>query len=479
MPRIQPPTLLVLIGLGFLVVALPLVAAIVTAIVQVDSLSRDSHKALVSVQQNASISRALADRARELERAARQYQALADPAYKDLYYQHRGEVEAMLQRLMTVNEHSELRASLDRARQSEARANEIFERIGHGRTDENLEAAFSALRDDVLVIVQELNAKARDLSNAMPEKADTLQGLLMSQAALVIPLSLGLAVVFSLLVSRSVGQINSGIRLLGRGMLREPIQVKGTRDLEELGQRLDWLRVRLLELEAQNAEFLRNVSHELKTPLTNIREGTRLLLDDNGNSADPAERLAITRILESNSIRLQQLIEQLLRYGADSAFKPDPGYEVVHFDRIVAEAIDKMNVAQAARQTKLKSWLAPAMVRGNAKRLRVIVDNLLSNAIKYAPSGGEVDVVLDSSDGMVLLDVRDNGPGVSDQDAPHVFDWFYTGTQPADSVIGGTGMGLAIAQEYAQQHDGHIVLLPSAAGAHFRLTLREQADDEA
>jgi len=315
MPRIQPPTLLVLIGLGFLVVALPLVAAIVTAIVQVDSLSRDSHKALVSVQQNASISRALADRARELERAARQYQALADPAYKDLYYQHRGEVEAMLQRLMTVNEHSELRASLDRARQSEARANEIFERIGHGRTDENLEAAFSALRDDVLVIVQELNAKARDLSNAMPEKADTLQGLLMSQAALVIPLSLGLAVVFSLLVSRSVGQINSGIRLLGRGMLREPIQVKGTRDLEELGQRLDWLRVRLLELEAQNAEFLRNVSHELKTPLTNIREGTRLLLDDNGNSADPAERLAITRILESNSIRLQQLIEQLLPTG--------------------------------------------------------------------------------------------------------------------------------------------------------------------
>lgn len=261
-------------------------------------------------------------------------------------------------------------------------------------------------------------------------------------------------------------------------MLREPIRVKGTKDLEELGQRLEWLRVRLLELESQKAEFLRNVSHELKTPLTNIREATELLLDEAGSSPDRAESQTIAAILKSNSQRLQQMIEELLRYGASNAFTPDQMRETVHLDELVAEAIDKLGIVRAARTINVKSSIAPVVVEGNATHLRVVVDNLLSNAVKFSPCGEEIDVALHTDDGAALLDVRDHGPGVREQDAPHVFDWFFTGEQPANSLVAGTGIGLAIAQEYAQQHGGRILLLPSSTGAHFRLTLTEKSVGE-
>jgi two-component system sensor histidine kinase GlrK len=73
----------------------------------------------------------------------------------------------------------------------------------------------------------------------------------------------------------------------------------------------------------------------------------------------------------------------------------------------------------------------------------------------------------------IELDVQDTGPGVAEEDCDRVFEWFYAGERPPGSIVAGSGMGLAIAQEYAEQHDGRIQLLPAAAGAHFRLSLRK------
>ncbi len=477
MTRMQAPTLRRLIFIGFMLVTLPLVGTIVTAIVQVDGFARDSRQALVSVEQNTSMSRALAGRITELERSARQYQALSDTAYKNLYNEHRVEVRSMFDRLTEVDRDSESRAHLQRANRSELAANEVVQAIGSEATAEDLEAAFAALRDDVLAVVQAHSTAARRMGNSMPEQAGVLQRLLMGQAALVIPLSIGLAVLFGVLITRPVRQIDSEIRSLGRGALSEPVKVSGTRDLEELGHRLDWLRVRLLELEAQKAQFLRNVSHELKTPLTNIREGAKLLLDDGGADANDAERRSITRILCNNSIRLQQMIEELLRYGADGDLTPQQMNEMVYLDRLVGGALEELSLTLAARAVTVNASTTPVIAEGNAKRLRVVIDNLLSNAVKYTPCGGDVSVVLKTGDGAITLDVFDSGPGIREQDKAHLFEWFYTGPRPPDAVLEGTGMGLAIAQEYAQQQGGHIRLLESPSGAHFRLTLMESHDE--
>lgn len=480
------PTLLGLMLLGFMLVALPLVGTIATALFKLDEFADDGREALTAVQQNASLSRALADRLTEAERAARQYQALGDSAYKALYHDHRREVRLLFKRLQGLNQEPSMAPALAQASRSEAAAHAALEGSSPGITPNQLEAAFALQHADALALVQAYNALARDLGRAMPERAGELRTLLMSQAALVIPLSVAFAALFSALITRPVKQLDRSIRLLGQGALNEPVEITGTRDLEELGHRLDWLRRRLLELEAQHLRFLRNVSHELKTPLTNIREGAELLLEETqwvtGNAAPTGstrERQTISRILHDNSLRLQQMIEALLRHGAGGDGAPKATDHSHPLDQLVHEALDELALTVHARSIITRTELDPAMVAGNLQQLRAIIGNLLSNAVKYAPEHSEITLSLTIEDDIAMLDVRDQGPGVRPEDAAHLFEWFFTGPRPAAAMVAGSGMGLAIADDYARQHGGNIALIESASGAHFRLTLPGRAYEHA
>jgi two-component system, NtrC family, sensor histidine kinase GlrK len=141
----------------------------------------------------------------------------------------------------------------------------------------------------------------------------------------------------------------------------------------------------------------------------------------------------------------------------------------------VTELIERHVLDAAARSVLVEHSLEAVTIAGNPTRLQVIVGNLLSNALKYTPPGGRIEVRLRQGAEEIELDVRDTGPGVAEEDRDRVFEWFYAGPRPPGSIVAGSGMGLAIAREYAEQHDGRIELLPAAAGAHFRLTLRKKA----
>jgi len=461
--------------LGFLLVSLPLLASIVTAIAQVDRLARETRNDIMAVQKNAVASRGFLERATAMERSARQFHALRDASYLELYEEHRQAALELLSQLDRDASNPELLAAVGRAREAELNLELLLlESIDGTPAETELESVINAFREQALGVSREQNTISREMAHELPDKANRLQRALIIQAALAIPVSMAVAAIFFVAVAPSLRQIGHGIRALGRGELGEQIRVKGARDLEELGQRLEWLRNRLLELESQKAQFLRNVSHELKTPLTNIREGAELLLDDSrsGNGSDMS---TIAQIVQANSVRLQKMIEALLRYGAEgdlTAVEPD---QRVELHDLVAEVVERHAEAAASRRIQLQRDLQPAIVTGNSKRLQVIVDNLLSNALKYTPPGGWVAVSLTTGVASVDLDVCDSGPGVAERDRARIFDWFYSGPRPPDSIVAGSGMGLAIAQEYAEQHDGRIELVPGSVGAHFRLSLRKRA----
>jgi len=474
MPRSHSPKLLSLMLLGFLLVSLPLVASLVTAIAKVDRLARETRNDMMAVQQNAVASRGFLERATAMERSARQFYALRDPSFLELYEEHRQAALDLLNQLGRDDYSPELVAAVDRAREAELNVELLLlESIDVKPEELDLEAALDAFRQQALTVSREQNTISREMASVLPDKASSLQRSLIIQAALAIPISMAVAAIFFIVVAPPLRQIGQGIRALGRGALGEPVRVKGARDLEELGQRLEWLRHRLIELESQKAQFLRNVSHELKTPLTNIREGAELLLEDSA-AGNAGELATIARIVQANSIRLQKMIEALLRYGAEgdlAAREPD---HLVEMHNLVAEVVERHAEAAATRKVALNQDLQPALITGSPKRLQVIVDNLLSNAVKYTPPGGHVDIGLANGVGSVQLDVRDSGPGVAEQDRARIFDWFYSGAKPQDSIVAGSGMGLAIAQEYAAQHDGRIELVPDSGGAHFRLILRKR-----
>jgi len=134
----------------------------------------------------------------------------------------------------------------------------------------------------------------------------------------------------------------------------------------------------------------------------------------------------------------------------------------------------EQKLAAFARMITFAADMQPAVVIGDAERLGTIVDNLLSNAIKYSPRSGEIAINLGTRDGYAVLDVIDQGPGVSQEDRARIFESFYQGAARAEGRIKGSGLGLAIAREYAAAHGGRIEVLDRAdglRGACFRLWL--------
>jgi len=274
------------------------------------------------------------------------------------------------------------------------------------------------------------------------------------------------------LIARPIRQLDQAIRQMGTADFTHPIEVNGPQDLRYLGQRLEWLRSRLSDLEAQQQRFLRHVSHELKTPLTAVREGAELLRDNVGGKLSPEQR-DIVRIVRENTLSLQKLIEDLLSYHQTKAMEPQT-LGPVFLPDVIRTVVKEHKLAALARIVSFEAKLRPATVVGDGEKIRTIVDNLVSNAIKYSPRSGTITLSLAADKGSAVLDVVDQGHGVDRDDRGRIFDSFYQGKPPTEGRVKGSGLGLAIAREYALAHGGRIEVMDRADGgngAHFRLWL--------
>jgi two-component system sensor histidine kinase GlrK len=314
------------------------------------------------------------------------------------------------------------------------------------------------------------------------------QRSLLWQAAALIPGTLILVLLFILLVGRPMRQIDRAIRELGKGDYANPIAVSGPTDIETLGRQLEWLRHRLAESTEEKNKFLRHMSHELKTPLANIREGTELLLDGSVGALDRQQQ-EVTGILRENSVKLQRLIENLLTFSAWQAKTATLAISEFELKPLVFSVLSLHRLVISSREIKLHLEVAPIKVRADEGKIRLVLENLLSNALKFTPENGAIAIraAMEGSD--LVLEVADSGPGVAAEDAPRIFEAFYQGRRPQGGQVGGTGIGLSVVHECVQAHGGTVALVPQSArksargemalrGAHFvvRLPLR-RADD--
>ena len=141
---------------------------------------------------------------------------------------------------------------------------------------------------------------------------------------------------------------------------------------------------------------------------------------------------------------------------------------------VLRRVVKEHKLAALARMIAFEAKLKPAMVVGDAEKIRTIIDNLVSNAIKYSPRSGTIALNLSSDGEFAILDVVDQGHGVDARERQQIFDSFYQGRPPAEGRVKGSGLGLAIAREYAVAHGGRIEVLERAdgrPGARFRLWL--------
>jgi two-component system sensor histidine kinase GlrK len=305
----------------------------------------------------------------------------------------------------------------------------------------------------------------------MQKMAGEVQRFIFWQLLALVPIALLLVFAAVFLISKPIQQLESAIRKLGEGRFDANITVNGPADLESLGRQLDWLRLRLLDLEEQKSRFLRHVSHELKTPLTALREGVELLSDEVTGKMT-AGQFEIARILRQNTLRLQKLIEDLLSYHSAQFHTSALSFSQFNLKGLVARVAQHHSLAMRAKNLNLNLAASEFDIEADEKKIEAVIDNLLSNAIKFSPVGGTIRIQVRKRGADAVIDVMDDGPGIKAEDRGKVFEPFFQGNTEYIGPVKGTGLGLAIVREYANAHQGSVEIIDDGnPGAHLRVIL--------
>jgi two-component system, OmpR family, phosphate regulon sensor histidine kinase PhoR len=214
---------------------------------------------------------------------------------------------------------------------------------------------------------------------------------------------------------------------------------------------------RLKRLEAVRRDFVANVSHELKTPVTSIKGFAETLED--GALDDPVAARRFVRIIAGQADRLNSIIEDLLALSTLEQSQDSPLLQIEEADLcdVVGVALDVCGPKAEAKHIRLRetcplSLLAPV----SPPLLEQAVVNLIDNAVKFSPEGGTIDVILEATSDELVISVIDKGLGVAREHLPRLFERFYRVDSARSRNLGGTGLGLAIVKHIAQIHGGRV-----------------------
>jgi len=470
LPSLRPRSLSGLILLGFAAVALPLLLGTFSAAVEMRNLSATSERLVANGVAATQYTQALVRQVASIERTARLYQILRRPSLLQVFRENRALLATTLDGL------EDLPGDPDRA--------EVIDRMRTSATaiEQGLGSASNTDINDALRQFTQLSRDAGQLSTLASRQTDRELSLLRDetesarrrilwQSALLVPVTLGLMLLFTTFLARPIRSIDAAISNIGNGRLGEPVSVQGPTDLRALGRQLEWLRVRLGEISEERNRFLRHMSHELKTPLANMREGTELLLEGAVGGLNGEQR-EVAGILRENSLHLQRLIENLLSYSEWQTRRGGLDVSEIRLQPLVTTAIETYQLPITAHRLRLNLQVDDVTFNADRAKLKLILDNLISNAVKFTPDGGTITLRGRLDDADLVIDVADTGPGIPHDERAKIFEAFYQGATAHGGLVRGTGIGLSVVQEFVQAHGGTIEIVDGeAAGAHFRVRL--------
>jgi two-component system, NtrC family, sensor histidine kinase GlrK len=468
----RPKSLSGLMLIGFTIVAAPLLFAIVNAAVQMNRLSIRSQQLVVHGMQGTRNNQRMSQEIDTLERQAQLYKATGSAEFLDVYARHHGRLVTAIHELLTLPLDEGTQAGV---RDLESKADQLLQDLRRAAPNSprmaELIAGFPQLLDAASKVSDRISSQIDQETASLELATEHAQQNLVWQTLLLVPMTLAVVGVFTYLFGRPIRAIDRAISELGRGTFSRPIAIRGPADLERLATQLEWLRGRLLDLAQEKNRFLRHMSHELKTPLANIREGTELLMDGAVGELQSGQR-EVTAILRENGMKLQRLIENLLSFSAWQA--KSVGLEISEFKLrpLIKSVLENQQLTLVAQRVRLDVQVEDLTPLADRGKVRLILDNLLSNAVKFTPRGGTISLHARAEREQLLLDVMDSGPGIPAEERNRIFEAFYQGKTPQGGHVKGTGIGLSVVTEFVNAHGGSIELLEAkAGGAHFRVRL--------
>ncbi|WP_407656497.1 sensor histidine kinase [Limnobaculum zhutongyuii] len=461
-----PHSLRQLVLLAFLLVLLPLLILAYQAYKSLDLLSEQAADSNNTTLKDARRSEAMTNLALSMERSYRQYCVLGDKTLETLYLNQRQQYAEMLEMHAAIIPDQNYYKTL---KQQQAGLAEIHcKNSGPNEESSILLEQFSKANADMVQATRAIIfSRGEKLQQAIADK-----GYFFGQQALLLfLLSVFLVFLFTRMIIGPVKRVERMINRLGEGKsLSNLTAFKGPREIQSLAQRIVWLSERLSWLESQRHEFLRHISHELKTPLASMREGTELLLDQVvGPLTD--DQKEVVSILDNSSRHLQQLIEQLLDYNRNQT---DVRTEKEHLDLqvMVSAVISAHSLPARAKLMRTECQLALSHCWAESVLLMRVLDNLYSNAVHYGAESGTIWVISRQVGQSIQIDIANTGEKILPQEKTMLFEPFYQGSRQRKGAVKGSGLGLSIARDCIRQMDGELLLVDvDYADVCFRIEL--------
>lgn len=470
----HPRSLMFLLLLGCGCLTLPLGLGLHRAGDLVGGIGQEAMRLLHEGVETARRTREVVGIAGDLDRNARQIQVLKDPALAAIYHERHLKLLHELQAIEATSPSEQTLAASVELRRLAIELDRVI-------VDPSIAALPLA---EYLPRSQKLLTQSRKLELlgrqrfddallALGETTEAARRTLGVQGLALIPITLVMAVVFSALVMRPIRALARAIRSLGEGGLSGRIRIPGPSEIASLGDELAWLRARLAAAEEEKNGFLIRMSHDLKTPLASLREGTELLAD---GSVGPlaAKQREVVDIMRESAGGLDLQIHNLLAVTASNASAAEPRNERLRVDNLLTQVLRSHQLEIAAKRIQVDTRFEDISVDFDPQHLRMAVDNVMGNAVKFTPNEGTIRVELRLQRGRVLIDVIDSGPGIAKEDRDLVFRPFFQGEAATNTPLRGAGVGLSVVRDCLRTHGGEIRILDSATrGAHIRMTLHE------
>ncbi|MBB3230105.1 HAMP domain-containing sensor histidine kinase [Halomonas stenophila] len=467
--RWRPRSLLQLVLLAFLMVMLPLAVLMLQAGQALSELSRLADQSARQAVEETRRARTLGALALELERSARQYAVVEQESLLDIYDERLAEFRRLLAR------QSELLPDDPNVKALSSELDKLAELPGLSLEEfESRLTDFLSFAEHTEAMRHATNRRIDDRLDVIRTRAEDVQRRLWWQTAALVSASLILMLLFTRLIIRPVHQLERRILGIGSGgqeARRAPVQ--GPAELVSLDERLDWLSSRLEELEEQKQQFLRHMSHELKTPLASVREGSSLLADGVAGELSEHQR-EILELIDASGSELQQLIEQLLDYNLLQHSRLEA--ERLDLATVAKEVLAKHRLALQQKEMRVDCFDGPLAWRADRTATARILDNLISNAIAYGEDAGRLEIGARVEHDRLVLEVANSGEPIPEEDRPRLFEAFYQGRIRRKGALKGSGIGLSVAADCARLQDGTLELVDDPRLAVcFRLTLPRRA----
>ena len=284
---------------------------------------------------------------------------------------------------------------------------------------------------------------------------DQMEDLYYNLTMLFIALFLAVSVAVSLLLTRQFKKLKMNVKYIADGHTDEQLKPFGYRELKELAVGFNEILTKAQTLEASRQEFVSNVSHELKTPMTSMKvlaesllcmpdadaELYREFMEDIVNEID-RENIIITDLLDL--VKMDKKVAKL-------------NVEKININELIDSIIKRLNPIAANRDIEIGfEPFRPVVAEIDQVKLTLAISNLIENGIKYNKDGGWVRVYLNADHKYFYLKVEDSGEGISEEHQEHIFERFYRVDKARSRETGGTGLGLAITREVILLHKGAV-----------------------